>query len=245
METQQIVDFGKQMNLEGEELREFVRAEQALARDEIIRIREEKKEDEARMAAIDEAERIRQHKKEDEEMIAAMEEAERIRQHEKEMFHLQIEADRIRRRLLQLEKVWTTAEEMQHLNVGKTAEEEMQHDKVETSAVEEMQHVKVGKTAEEKMQHDEVGKTAEEEMQHVKVMKTAEETMQLEKVSPDSAANHYEITQIKSEGDGFNVELNTCADIAESAQVGNVTTDGRMLLSTKRNIIRQTKMMDD
>ena len=79
METQQLVDLGKQMNLEGEERREFVWAEQALARDEKIRIREEKKEDEER--------------------IVAMEEVERIRQHEKEMFHLQIEADRIRRRL--------------------------------------------------------------------------------------------------------------------------------------------------
>ena len=145
METQQLVDLGKQMNLEGEELREFVRAEQALARDERIRIREKKKEDEVRIAAMEEAERIRQHKKEDEERIrqhkkeyeeriAAMEEAERIRQHEKEMFHLQIEA-------------------------------------------------------EEEVQHDEVGKTADE-------------------------------------GDGFNVELNTCADIAESAQVGHVTKDG-------------------
>ena len=47
METQQLVDLGKQINLEGEELREFVRAEHALARDERIRIREEKKEDEA------------------------------------------------------------------------------------------------------------------------------------------------------------------------------------------------------
>ena len=84
------------MNLEGEELRKFVLAEQALARDERIRIREEKKEDEARIAAMEEAERIRQHKKEDEERIAAMEEAERIRQHEKEVLRIQVEADRIR-----------------------------------------------------------------------------------------------------------------------------------------------------
>ena len=96
METQQLVDLGKQMNLEGEELREFVRAEQALARDEIIRIREEMKEDEARIAEMEEAERIRQHKKEDEERIAAMEEAEKIRQHEKEVLRIQVEADRIR-----------------------------------------------------------------------------------------------------------------------------------------------------
>ena len=70
METQQLVDLGKQMNLEGEELREFVRAEQALARDEIIRIREENKEEEAKIA-------------------------ERIRQHEKEVLPIQLEADRI------------------------------------------------------------------------------------------------------------------------------------------------------
>ena len=82
METQQLVDLGKQMNLAGEELHEFVRAEQALARDEIIRIREEKKEDEARIA----------------------EEAERIRKHEEEMFHLRIEADIIRRRWVLQEK---------------------------------------------------------------------------------------------------------------------------------------------
>ena len=54
METQQLLDLGKQMHLEGEKLREFVRAEQALARDESICIREEKKEDEARIAAMEE-----------------------------------------------------------------------------------------------------------------------------------------------------------------------------------------------
>ena len=118
------------------------------------------------------------------------------------------------RGVVQHDEVRKTADyEMHHLNVGKTAEEEMQHDEVETTAVEEKQH-------------DEVGKTAEEVMQHVKAMKTAEETMQLEKVTPDCEANHYEVTHIKSEGDGFNVELNTCADIAESAQVGHVTKDG-------------------
>ena len=47
-----------------------------IARDEIIRIREEKKEDEAR--------------------IAAMEEAERIWQHDKDVLRIQVEADRIR-----------------------------------------------------------------------------------------------------------------------------------------------------
>ena len=56
METQPLVDLGKQMNLAGEELHELVRAEQALARDEIIRIWDEKKEDVKRIA--EEAERI-------------------------------------------------------------------------------------------------------------------------------------------------------------------------------------------
>ena len=59
------------------------------------------------------------------------------------------------------------------------------------------------------MQHDEVGKTVDEEMQHVNVMKTAEEKIQLEKATPDTEASHYEVTQINSEGDGFNVELTT------------------------------------
>ena len=43
--------LGKQINLEGEELHGFVRAEQALAREEIALIREEKMEEEARIAA--------------------------------------------------------------------------------------------------------------------------------------------------------------------------------------------------
>ena len=37
---------------------------------------------------MEEAERIRQHKKEDEERIAAMEEAERIRPYEKEVLRI-------------------------------------------------------------------------------------------------------------------------------------------------------------
>ena len=56
METQQLVDLGKQMNLEGEERHGFVRAEQALARYERALIGEEKRGEEARIAA--EAERI-------------------------------------------------------------------------------------------------------------------------------------------------------------------------------------------
>ena len=50
--------------------------------------------------------------------------------------------------------------------------------------------------------------------------------MQLEIVTIDSEASYYDVTQSKSEGDGFNVELNTCAHIAESAQVGHATKDG-------------------
>ena len=44
VEFQQLVDLGKHMNLTGNELLEFVRAKPALAWDEIIRIREEKRE---------------------------------------------------------------------------------------------------------------------------------------------------------------------------------------------------------
>ena len=83
LEMRRLVDLGKQMNLARKELLEFVRAKQALARDEIIRIRQEKKEermatieDEARIA--EEVERVRQHKKGYDEKIAA--EAEKIRQ---------------------------------------------------------------------------------------------------------------------------------------------------------------------
>ena len=57
-------------------------------------------------------------------------------------------------------------------------------------------------------------------------MKTADEEMQLEMVTPDSEASYYEVTQNTSEGDGVNVELITCADIAESVQVGHATKDG-------------------
>ena len=89
-----------------------------------------------------------------------------------------------------------------------------------------MQHVEVENTEEKVIQHDEAEKTAEEEMQHVKVMKTADEEMQLEMMTPDSETSYYEVTQSKSEGDGVNVELITCADIAENVQVGHATKDG-------------------
>ena len=105
MELQQLVDLGKQINLAGKELLEFVGAKQTLDRDEIIRIREEKKREEARIA--EEAERARQHKKEDDEKIAAeaekirqlkSEEEEKIRQHKKEdETRIAEEAARIRR----------------------------------------------------------------------------------------------------------------------------------------------------
>ena len=135
METRRLVDLGKQTNLAGKERLEFVRTKQALARDERIRFREEKKRDEARIAEeaerarhhkkeddekiAAEAERIRQHKKEDEARIAEeaariwrhkTEDEERIRKHEKEMCHLRIEADNIRRRRV-LQEVWEDAEE--------------------------------------------------------------------------------------------------------------------------------------
>ena len=80
------------MNLVGEELHEFVRAEQALAREERVRIRAEKKEDEARIAA----EAVMIAAKDEADMIAAMEESERIGHHDKEVTRIQVEADRIR-----------------------------------------------------------------------------------------------------------------------------------------------------
>ena len=64
------------MNLEGEKLCEFVRAQQVVDRDERIRIRQEKKDDEERIDAKAEKERIAAI--EDEERIAAKAEKERI-----------------------------------------------------------------------------------------------------------------------------------------------------------------------
>ena len=89
MEIQRLIDLGKQMNLEGEQLCEFVLAQQAVARDERIRISQEKKE--ARIAAKAEKERIAAIEDEDriavkaeKERITAMEEEEKIRQRKKE-----------------------------------------------------------------------------------------------------------------------------------------------------------------
>ena len=44
-------------------------------------------------------------------------------------------------------------------------------------------------------------------------------------MTPDSEAGYTEVTQIRSEGDGFKVKLNMCADIAESEQGGHMTKD--------------------
>ena len=70
-EIQHLADVGRLLNLAGEGLHTFIRTEQALARDERIRVREERKEDDKMMAA--KAEKLRLHKLEDEE---------RIRQHD-------------------------------------------------------------------------------------------------------------------------------------------------------------------
>ena len=72
---------------------------------------------------------------------------------------------------------------------------------------------------------EKVGNTAEGNMLHEKDGNTAEEETQLEKVTPDSEAGYTEVTQIRSEGDGFKVKLNMCADIEESAQGGHMTKD--------------------
>ena len=134
MELQRLVELGKQMNLTGQDLLEFVQAKQALARDEIIRISQEKKEariaakaEKERIAAIEdderiatEAERIRQRNKEDEARIVEEaarswrhedeEEKEKIGIHEEERCHLRREADNIRTRRM-LQEVWKDAEE--------------------------------------------------------------------------------------------------------------------------------------
>ena len=70
--------MGKQINLEGEKLHGFVRAEHTLAREETALIREEKMEEEARIAA----EAVRNAAKEEAVRNAALEEADRIRQHD-------------------------------------------------------------------------------------------------------------------------------------------------------------------
>ena len=82
----------------------------------------------------------------------------------------------------------------------------------------------VMKTAE--MQHVEVENTEEKVIQHEEAEKTAEKEMQLDMVTPDSETSYYEVTQSKYEGDGVNVQVITCADIAESVQVGHATKDG-------------------
>ena len=211
METRRLVDLGKQTNLAGKELLEFVRTKQALARDERIRFREEKKRDESRIA--EEAARIWRHKTEDEE---------RIRKHEKEMCHLRIEADNIRRRRV-LQEVWEDAEERrreeededecsfpvtyrelwrkcfreQEALAREDAEEIRQHQEYRLQRdYERLQWEKedvarnAAKEEKEKvMQHEDVVKTAE--IQPVKVMKTAaEDALQLEMVTPDSEASY-------------------------------------------------------
>ena len=134
MELQRLVELGKQMNLNGQYLLEFVQAKQALARDERIRISQEKKEariaakaEKERIAAIEdderiatEAERIRQRNKEDGARIVEEaarswrhedeEEKEKIGIHEEERCHLRREADNIRTRRM-LQEVWKDAEE--------------------------------------------------------------------------------------------------------------------------------------
>ena len=72
---------------------------------------------------------------------------------------------------------------------------------------------------------EKVGNTAEGNMLHEKDGNTAEEETQLEKGTTDSEAGYTEVTQIRSEGNGFKVKLNMCADIVESAQGEHMTKD--------------------
>ena len=132
METQRLVDLAKQMNLEGKEVIEFLRAERALAMERRIRISQEKKE--ARIA--EEVESARQHKecekriaaKAEKERIAAMEDEEKARQRKKEdearsaeeaawfRRHKEEEEERIRRhKEEEEERIRRHEEEMCHL----------------------------------------------------------------------------------------------------------------------------------
>ena len=225
METRRLVDLGKHMNLAGKVLLEFVRTKQALARDERIRFRQHKKEDEARMAQ--EAARIWRHKTEDEE---------RIRKHEKEICHLRIEADNIRRRRV-LQEVWEDAEERrreeedeydcsipvtdrelwqkcfreQEALAREEAEEIRQHKEYRLQrAYERLQWEKedvarnAAKEEKEKvMQHEDVVKTAE--IQRVEVMKTADEVMQheeAEKTAEDEKMQPVKVMKTAAEDDG-------------------------------------------
>ena len=87
MDTQRLIELGKEMSLEGEDLRAFVRQEQEAAREERASVRQEARE-------VEEAAAKQRH----EEAAAKQrhEEAAAKHQHEKEMLTLQLEADRLR-----------------------------------------------------------------------------------------------------------------------------------------------------
>ena len=127
METQRLVDLAKQMNLEGNEVIEFVRAERALAMKRRIRISQEKKEariaeaveedKEERIAAKAEKERIAAI--EDDERIAAKADKEKIRRRKKEdEARSPEEAARIRRHKEEEEERIRRHQEMCHLRRG-------------------------------------------------------------------------------------------------------------------------------
>ena len=82
-DTQRLIELGKEMSLEGEDLRAFVRQEQEAAREERASVRQE-------TAAK------QQHEHEEAAAKQQHEEAAAKRQHEKEMLTLQLEADRLR-----------------------------------------------------------------------------------------------------------------------------------------------------
>ena len=88
---------------------------------------------------------------------------------------------------------------------------------------------------------EKAGNTAEGNMLHEKDGKTAEEETQLEKVTTDSEAGYTEVTQIRSEGYGFKVKLNMCADIAESAQGGHMTKDEEYVSEQERSEMEQER----
>ena len=153
MEIQRLIDLGKQMNLGGEKLCEFVLAQQAVARDERIRIRQEKKEKE-RIAAIEDEERIAA--KTENERIAAIEEEERIAAKvEKERISQRKKEDEARS-VEEAAKIWRHKEEEEEEERIRRHEAEMCHLRREADNIRRRRMLQeVWKDAEERRREEE------------------------------------------------------------------------------------------
>ena len=96
MDTQRLIELGKEMSLEGEDLRAFVRQEQEAAREERASVRQEAREVEEAAAKQRHEEAAAKQQHEEAAAKQRHEEATAKQQHEKEMLTLQLEADRLR-----------------------------------------------------------------------------------------------------------------------------------------------------